>query len=225
MGSKQLPEANSHSRRTALLPGSGIDLTRFQPAAARATSEDGTFRFLLVARLLWDKGVGEFVEAARQVRLQAPHARFQILGFLDVENRTAVSRDTVEAWVAEGVVEYLGTADDVRPYLAAADCVVLPSYREGTPRTLLEAAAMAKPLIATDVPGCREVVDDGRNGYLCPARDADGLAGCMIRMLNGDPSVSSQMGREGRRKMEENFDERIVIRRYLKALAELFARP
>jgi glycosyltransferase involved in cell wall biosynthesis len=210
--------------RTALLPGSGIDLDRYRPASADDPSRDGAFRFLLVARLLWDKGVGEFVEAARLVRARVPGVRFQLLGFLDVENRTAVSRATVEGWVAEGVVEYLGTSDDVRPLLGAADCVVLPSYREGTPRTLLEAAAMAKPLIATDVPGCREVVDDGRNGYLCPVRDAAGLADRMLRMLEASPEARERMGQDSRAKVEREFDERIVIRRYLDALSDLFTR-
>ncbi len=128
--------------------------------------------FLLIARLLFDKGVGEFVDAARMLKRVGIDARFQLLGFLDAQNRTAVPRALVEQWVSEGVIEYLGPQDDVRPFIAAADCVVLPSYREGTPRTLLEAAAMAKPLIATNVPGCREVVEDGVNGLLCEAADA-----------------------------------------------------
>lgn len=202
--------------RTALLPGSGIDLLRFAPATAPVAG--APFSFLLVARLLWDKGVGEYVEAARLVREQRPDAQFRLLGFLDVDNRTAVSRAAVDAWVTEGVIDYLGTSDDVRPHLAAADCVVLPSYREGTPRTLLEAASMAKPLIATDVPGCRQVVDDGVNGYLCRPRDAPDLAAKMLAMLELGDEGRRAMGLAGRVKMEREFDEAIVVARYLEAI-------
>ncbi|MEM7353726.1 MAG: glycosyltransferase family 4 protein [Acidobacteriota bacterium] len=201
--------------QTQLLPGSGIDLERFQPQSKEPNPSPV---FLLVARLLWDKGVGEFVEAARLVREQHPSARFQLLGFLGAGNRTAVPRESVEQWVDEGLVEYLGDTDDVRPFIAAADCVVLPSYREGTPRSLLEAAAMAKPLVATDVPGCRQIVDDGKNGYLCEVRNADDLAAKLERFIGLPPAEKARMGENGRLKMENEFDEQIVIRRYLAAI-------
>jgi glycosyltransferase involved in cell wall biosynthesis len=162
--------------------------------------------------------VGEYVEAARIVRQQAPNTRFQLLGFLDVENRTAVPRGKVEAWSAEGLIDYLGVTDDVRPLLTDADCVVLPSYREGTPRTLLEAAAMAKPLIATDVPGCRQVVDDGVNGYLCKSRDAQDLADKMLEMIRLPTEQRWAMGAASRAKMEREFDEKIVVERYLEVM-------
>jgi glycosyltransferase involved in cell wall biosynthesis len=204
-----------------LLPGSGVDLDRFRPSPAPAASDQVTF--LLVARLLWDKGVGEFVEAARRVRAERPHARFRLLGFLDVANRTAVPRAEVERWAAEGVVDYLGEADDVRPHLAAADCVVLPSYREGLPRTLLEAAAMAKPLIATDVPGCRHVVADGVNGLLCVARDANSLAAAMMKMIDAGPEQREEWGRAGRDRVEREYDERITATLYLQAIEDAFA--
>ncbi len=139
----------------------------------------------------------EYVDAARIVRAARRDARFSLLGFLDVENRTAVSRSNVDAWVAEGAVDYLGHTDCVRPHIAAADCVVLPSYREGTPRTLLEAAAMAKPLIATDVPGCREVVDNGSTGLLCRVRDAEDLAQKMISMIDIGPTARHGLGTAG----------------------------
>ncbi len=206
--------------KTAVLPGSGIDLARFAPPEPTA---GGPFTFLLVARLLWDKGVGEFVEAARQVRARRPDARFQLLGFLEVANRTAVPRGEVERWVGEGVIDYLGHADDVRPFLAAADCVVLPSYREGLPRTLLEAAAMAKPLIATDVPGCRHIAADGVNGYLCAVRDAGSLAGAMMRMLELPDAERLAMGRAARARVEAEFDERLVVERYLEAIGRALA--
>jgi glycosyltransferase involved in cell wall biosynthesis len=149
--------------------------------------------------------------------------RFQLLGFLDVENRTAVDRASVERWVAEGVVEYLGATQDVRPFIAAADCVVLPSYREGTPRSLLEGAAMGRPLIATDVAGCREVVEHGRNGLLCRVRDAADLADKMLAFVDLPPEQRARMGREGRAKVERQFDEHLVIDRYLEVIAEILA--
>jgi glycosyltransferase involved in cell wall biosynthesis len=204
--------------RAKLVPGSGIDLHRFKPAPVPPTGAG--FAFLLIARLLWDKGVGEYAEAARLVRREMPSARFQLLGFLDVENRTAVGRGDVEGWAAEGLIDYLGSADDVRPAIAAADCVVLPSYREGLPRTLLEAAAMAKPLIATNVPGCRQVVEQGENGFLCEARNARSLADAMLCMIRLSPEERSAMGAAGRHKVEREFDEKLVVARYLEAIDE-----
>ncbi|MER9301471.1 glycosyltransferase family 4 protein [Mesorhizobium sp. M0496] len=206
--------------QTGLLPGSGIDLVRFAPSSEVRTRSDAIV-FLLVARLLWDKGVGEFIEAARLVRQELPGVRFQLLGFLDVENRTAVSRQNVEQWAGEGLVEYLGSTDDVRPFLRAADCVVLPSYREGTPRSLLEAAAMGKPLIATDVPGCREVVDHAVNGFLCKVRDPDDLASKMIEFARMNGASRNRMGAQGRNKVERQFSETIVIERYIQQIEKL----
>lgn len=206
---------------TDRLPGSGVDLARFAPAPPPSHSRGEPLRFLLAARLLWDKGVGEYVEAARRVRRGHPGVEFCLLGFLDVQNPSAIPRARVEEWEAEGVVAYLGDADDVRPHLARADCVVLPSYREGLPRVLLEAAAMGRPLIATDAPGCREVVDDGVNGYLCSPRDAHDLAEKMERMIALSPGERAAMGLRGREKAQREFDERFVIRSYLDALRSL----
>lgn len=205
---------------TRLLPGSGIDLERFRPELREASEATERFSFLLIARLLWDKGVGEYVEAARIVRTECPYARFQLLGFLDVPNRTAVSRSDVEAWVADGLVDYLGASDDVRPHIAAADCVVLPSYREGLPRVLLEGGAMGKPLIATDVPGCRHVVEDGVNGHLCEVRSARSLADAMLKILGAGPEERAAMGRAARAKVEREFGEAVIVDRYLAAIDE-----
>lgn len=192
------------------LPGSGVDLSRFKPVAY---PNNPAPVFLLVARLLRDKGVVEFVEAARRLKARYPAARFQLLGPLGVANRTALTAEDVAAWVAEGCVEYLGVTDDVRPYLAAVDCVVLPSYREGIPRTLLEAAALGRPIITTDAPGCREVVDDSENGYICRPRDWEDLAKSMERFIRLPVAERCAMGQAGREKVEREFDERIVIER------------
>jgi glycosyltransferase involved in cell wall biosynthesis len=207
---------------TDLLPGSGIDLTRF-PVVPLGVLRGTTrrFRFLLVARMLWDKGVGEYVEAALLLQSQWPKAEFCLLGFVDVQNPSAISRGQMDTWVSQGHVTYLGVTDDVRAEIAAADCIVLPSYREGTPRTLLEAAAMGRPIITTDAVGCREVVDDGVNGYLCRVRDSGDLAEKMERLMSLSPEQRSEMGERGRAKMEVEFDEQIVIRKYLSAIEEI----
>jgi glycosyltransferase involved in cell wall biosynthesis len=206
-----------------LLPGSGIDLKRFI-SLLRPDVKSPKFRFLLIARMLRDKGVSEYVDAARILGKRWAQAEFCLLGFLDVQNPAAISRAEMDAWVAEGVVNYLGVSDDVRAHLATADCVVLPSYREGTPRTLLEAAAMARPIITTDAVGCREVVDDGKNGYLCRVRDSGDLAEKMEWMLLLSPEQRSEMGQRGRAKMEAEFDEQIVVVKYLAAIEEIRAR-
>jgi glycosyltransferase involved in cell wall biosynthesis len=143
------------------------------------------------------------------------------LRFVDVKNPAAISRAEMDAWVAEGVVNYLGESDDVRCQIAAATCVVLPSYREGTPRSLLEAAAMGRPIITTDAVGCREVVDDGVNGLLCRPKDAADLADKMARMIAMPHSELEAMGLRGRAKVEREFDEKIVIDKYLTAIKEV----
>ncbi|MGB9024835.1 MAG: glycosyltransferase family 4 protein [Rhodomicrobium sp.] len=211
--------------RAMLLPGSGVDLHKFRPQPASPPSGDATPSFLLIARLIWEKGVGEYVEAARLVKQRFPEARFQILGFLDVANRGAISKAQMDEWVKEGIIEYLGVTDDVRPAIAGASCVVLPSYYpEGTPRTLLEAAAMGKPLIATDMPGCRNAVSDGINGLLCAARDHKDLAQKLIDFLSLDPPAQERMGLASRRKAEVEFDEQIVVGRYLAAIEDAIGR-
>ena len=206
--------------QTRLVPGSGIDLDQFTPDPSAKADGGAGVTFLLIARLVRDKGVLEFVEAARLIRRTHPNVRCQILGFLNVANRTAIARSEVERWVKDGEIEFIDAVPDVRPYIAAADCVVLPSYREGTSRVLLEAAAMGKPLIATDVPGCRETIDPEVTGYLCRLRDAESLAQAMNRMATASPQVRSKMGMAGRAKMVREFDQGIVISQYVQAIAE-----
>ena len=204
------------AQQARLLPGSGIDLNHF--AATDYSKDKDAPVFLMIARLLRDKGVIEYVEAARRVKSAHPRARFQLLGAVDAANRTAIDAATVTSWEEEGIIEYLGTADDVRPHIAASHCVVLPSYREGAPRTLIEAAAMARPLIATDVPGCRSVVEDGETGYLCKVRDGDDLARSIETFLALPRAEIARMGRAGRAKMSKSFDQAIVVQAYRDAL-------
>jgi glycosyltransferase involved in cell wall biosynthesis len=206
-------------RRTGLLPGSGVDLSRFRPALARGQEREKTV-FILVARLLWSKGIAEYVEAARLVSKAAPASEFRILGILEDPARGGVPEQTLKDWSREGVIAFCGAADDVRPYLEAADCVVLPTYYpEGTPRSLLEGAAMGKPLISTDTPGCRDVIEDGVTGFLVSPRDAESLASAMTRIVNMAQAELERMGSLSRQRAERMFDEKIVIDRYLSVLS------
>jgi glycosyltransferase involved in cell wall biosynthesis len=196
----------------SLLPGSGVDLTRFRTAPFPSNEQPV---FLLVARLFREKGVREYVEAARIVRSRFPGTRFQLLGPAGTLNRSAISIDEVGAWVKEGSIEYLGQTDDVHPYLAAADCIVLPSYYlEGVPRTLLEAAAVGRPVITTDNVGCREAVVDDITGLVCRSRDAVDLAAAMARFIAMPVAERAEMGRRGRQRVEKAFDEHIVLGKY-----------
>ncbi len=206
------------SGQSVRVPGSGVDLKRF---AHQSLPGDKHVVFLLIARLLWDKGVGEFVDAVRRLQEQGFPVQGKLLGFLDVENRAAIDRASVEAWQEEGVIEYLGTLTDVRPAIASADCVVLPSYyREGVPRSLLEAAAMGRPVVTTDAPGCRDVIDQGSSGLLCQPRSVDSLSGAMLEMIERGPGGRIVMSAAARTKMEREFDEEIVIETYTAWLSD-----
>jgi glycosyltransferase involved in cell wall biosynthesis len=207
---------------TDRVPGSGIDLTHYLPVPP-SLMHGRCFRFLLISRMLKDKGIEEFAAAAKIVRLRAPAVEFQLLGFVDTENANAISLERISTWEKNGVLQYLGKTDDVRPCLADADCIVLPSYREGVPRSLLEAAAMARPIIATDVVGCKDIVDHNINGLLCQVRDADDLAEKMMQMIEFSPEKRLDMGAQGRRKVTAQFDEKIVIRKYLDMIDEIAA--
>ena len=204
-----------------VLPGEGIDLAHFALSPMPSRSNPDETILLMIARLLTDKGVVELVQAARRIRARRPNVRVQILGSIDSDNPTAISPAQVEAWCIEGVIEHLGACRDVRPFIANADAVVLPSYREGLPRALLEACAMGRPVIATDVPGCRDLVADRESGYLCRVRDAADLAARIEDFLALDPSQREAMGRHGRRLVEERYDERYVVEKYLQVVANV----
>lgn len=192
-----------------LIPGSGVDLQRFLPALEPRPVER-PYTVLLAARLLWDKGLAEYVQAIRLLRAQGRVMRFLLAGTPDAGNPAAVPEATVRAWVAEGLLEWLGHVDDMPALLATVDAVVLPSYREGLPKGLIEAAACALPLVTTDVPGCREVVRDGVDGLLVPVRDGAGLAVAIAR-LQDDPGLAGRLGEAARAKALARFDERVVI--------------
>lgn len=200
------------SDRTSIVPGAGIDLEWFDFSPCE---EHSVFRFLFLGRLLTDKGLNELAIAAASVKSFNSNVCIQLLGPLAKESRTAIKEKTLSSWVENDIVDYLGTTDDVREYIRAADCVVLPSYREGTPRSLLEAAAIGRPIIASDVPGCREVVENAKNGFLCRPRDSKDLAKKMCQMLGLSLLERGQMGGEGRKIVERRFAEKIVIDQYI----------
>jgi len=201
-----------------LIPGSGIDLNKFQPAAFKRNSP---FTFLLISRLITDKGVLDYIKAVEHLRAQGMNARFQILGAKDPLHKRGIQLKTIDEWISNGTIEYLGTTSDVRQFIYQADCIVLPSYREGAPRTLLEAASSSKPIIATDVPGCHHVVRHQFNGLLCKLKDPEDLAQKMDTMANFDDATIKKLGENGRQKMEQEFDEKVVINKYIKAIANL----
>lgn len=198
-----------------LVPGSGIDLRRFQPLPFR---RNDTFTFLLISRLITDKGILDYIDAVKSLQKSGFKARFQILGHMDPEHKRGIKTRVIRQWIDSNIVEYLGATRDVRQYIERADCIVLPSYREGTPRTLLEAASSGKPIITTDVPGCNHVVVNGLNGFLCQMKDSSDLAAKM-RDLEACPDEKlKEFGRNGRLKMEAEYDENLVINKYLRAL-------
>lgn len=204
---------------TDRLPGSGVDLTRFtvQPA-----EDDGVIRFLLIARMLYDKGIGHYVESARILKEKyGDGVEFQLLGFVGVNNPSAVTKEEMQAWVDEGIIHYLGVSDSVETDIAKVDCMVLPSfYREGVPKSLLESGAMGKPIVTTDNVGCRETVDDGMNGYLCDLRSTESLTEKLELIIKLPHKQRLEMGRQSRLKIEREFDEKIVIQKYLDAIDE-----
>ena len=207
------------AEKTDCLPGSGIDTKKEIPLHHSVKRKGACFLF--VARLLRDKGLVEFVDAARIIKAKYPDVTFNILGPYYHANPTAVTGQEIGAWQKEGVVNYLGISDNVENIMIHTDCVVLPSYREGLSRVLLEASIIAKPIITTDVPGCRELVDEGFNGFLCRVKDATDLADKMERMLLLEDLDRINMGLHGRQKIIHEFDEKVVIEKYKAAIIEV----
>lgn len=199
--------------KSKILPGEGIDTERFVPVQKKEGK--GPFIFLMVSRLLWSKGVGTYMDAARKLRSQGMNVEFRLLGKPETGHPEAVSPEKIESWVREGLLVNLGFANDVRSAIADADCFVLPTYyEEGIPRTLMEASSMEVPVITSDHTGCNSVVEDGLNGLLCKPRDAGDLARKMTAMIGMDADTRKEMGRKGREKMISQFDISQVIRIY-----------
>ena len=216
-------------RILSMVPGSGVDCERFAPINATAnekahdrTQIDGNkpFRVLLPARLLWHKGLAEYLEASRQLRSEGRSVDCLLAGEPDASNPTTVTEAEVEQWAKDGLVEWLGFVDDMPSLYRKVDAVVLPSYREGLPKVLVEGAAAALPLVTTDVPGCREVVSDGEDGLLVPARDPQALADAIARLQDG-PQLRRRLGKAAREKALARFDTGIVVKNFFNIYAEL----
>ena len=208
-------------KSASVIPGLGVDLEYFQPQTWPINDEAGTTRFLMIARLIGDKGVREYVEAARQIRLSWPKTRFELLGDSAAENPTGIKSTELNEWLSQGYIVHYEHTEDVRSYIEQANCIVLPSYREGMSRTLLEGGAMGRPLIASDVPGCREAIEVGINGYLCQARCATSLVKAITKFLNLTNDQQKAMGNASRKKIASEFNEKIVIQHYISLIKKL----
>lgn len=208
------------THRIRLIPSSGVDCDKFSPCSPPQPGKPNAMRVLLPARMLWDKGVGEFVEAARLLKRQGRDIHFLLAGAPDSGNPASVPESTLRAWGEEGTVQWLGHVDDMVSLFRSVDVAVLPSYREGLPRGLVEAGACGLPLITTDAPGCREIVTDGVNGFLVPIRDSVTLARA-IGTLDDDPGLRFQLGAAARETILQRFDERLVIAQTLSVYEEM----
>ena len=188
---------------TQLISGSGVDLVKFSPVENK---KRGDIKILFIGRIIADKGIYELIESAKIIKKEYSNVTFILMGMLGVKNNTSISKNEVVNWINVGLIEFIPFKDDIRGFLADSDVVVLPSYREGTPKTLIEAASMAKPLIATDVPGCREVVNHEINGFLCEVKNPVSLAAAIKRYIELDDSSKIKMGIKSRELAEEKFD-------------------
>lgn len=206
--------------QAVLIRGSGVDLSRFTPSPEPSTAP----LIVFAARLLWDKGVKEFVEAAKTLKKEGVDGRFVIVGAPDAENHAAIPAEQLEIWTAEGAVECWGHRTDMAEILAASTLFCLPSYYgEGVPKVLLEAAASGRPIVTTDMPGCREVVEDGINGLLVKPRDAEGLTQAIRRLLD-DPALRVRMGASSRQRAETAFGIEVVTTQTLKLYNALLSK-
>jgi len=206
--------------RTQILPGSGVDLLKFAKSPLPNNPERPVF--LLIGRMLWEKGVAEFVESAGQIKQEHDEAQFWIVGGLETPGDAAIPKEQMLAWERKGAISYLGNQANIKHVIDAATCVVLPTYyKEGTPRSLLESAASGRPLITTEMPGCRDTVIESETGYLVEPRSVASLTKAMRKIAESTPEELTKMGEAGRSHIAANFDEKIVINAYRNALANL----
>lgn len=206
--------------KTTLIKGSGINTTHFRPMPKKQVYKK--LIYLFVGRLLYDKGVTELFEAAQQFKKQCPETEIWVVGAIDDGNPSAVAKAEVEAQVANGTIRYWGVSKDVRSIMQEADVVILPSYREGLPRVMLESLAMGKPIITTDTAGCRETIQDTKNGFIVPVKDAQALADAMLRMYQLTDEARQNMGKIGREMALQEFDEQAIIKRYFDEIEAMF---
>jgi glycosyltransferase involved in cell wall biosynthesis len=206
--------------QTFLIRGSGVNRGYFNLKNIAVTEDPNCTTFILLARMLWDKGIAEFVGAAQTVKAENPATRFILLGGSDAGNPAAVPREWLQEQHRQGYIQWIDHVDDVRPYLAASSVVVLPSYyKEGLPKSLLEAGALGKPIITTDIPGCRDIVEDGVNGLLVPVKDENSLTKAMLT-LSKNKTWREHMGQAGRKRVMEFFDDRLIIQQTIEVYRE-----
>lgn len=210
-----------NTQRPVTLPGSGVNTDRFKPLEGKVFSDTGSARFLFISRIMQDKGIEEFIAAAKSVKVQYPACQFDILGFYESDTY----RKEIESLQKQGVIHSVMLSEDTRIQMADADCVVLPSYHEGMSNVLLEAASSGLSVIATDIPGCREAVLDGVSGYLCVKKDAESLGQQMVRLISRSADEKCAMGLAGRKLMVEQFDRRVVIAAYMREIQEIVGAP
>lgn len=207
------------SEKSVSLKGCGINTEHFKLNIV-PTNDNRHRVFSFIGRFLYDKGIKEFVEAARIVKEKHPNTQFWLIGSIDTQNPSAIDESELQAWIEKGIVIYKGQVEDVRPFIAQSDCIVCPSYREAIARVLQEGMAMEKAVITTDVAGCREAVEEGKNGYIVKVKDPKNLADAMFRIIEMSHNDLIKLGKYGRKKVEKEFDDRIIARQFLEIINE-----
>lgn len=196
-----------------ILPGSGVDLELFHPKFLKKNFQSNVndFRFIFCGRMIADKGLYELVDAIKQINNNEIRCKLWLCGFVDNKNHSSISSSIIDSWIKYPWIHWLGSSENVSEILSECDCLVLPSYREGLPRSILEACAMGLPVIATDVPGCRDIITDNFNGFLCEPKNTKSLSDVILKMLNISEDKRDQMGKNGRARVEKSYNESIVI--------------
>lgn len=210
-------EGLSQYSQNMSIKGCGVDTKAFSPNGDGR--EEGTITFTFIGRLLYDKGVKEFIEAAKMIRSN-DHIRFWLVGEIDKENPSSISNEDLMKWIRDPKIQYHGATENIRKFIEKSDCIILPSYREGMPRVIMEAMAMERPVITTNTAGCRETVDENVNGYLVPVKNSAALAGAMNKFIQLDRDARINMGKAGRIKVLNEFDDNLIANQLYEALKE-----
>lgn len=203
--------------KSTIIPGSGVNTNHYRPLFKRGHDRD-KFVFLFIGRLLYDKGLQEFVDAARRLKRISPFSEFWVIGELNSKYPNAVPEEKLLEWISAKQIRYFGEAQDVRKYIKQANVVVLPSYREGVPRSILEAMAMCKPIITADTAGCRETVQEGKNGKIVPVKDSEALAGAMLELFHAGEEELEKMGYYSRQKVLTTFDDKRISEQFFQMI-------
>jgi glycosyltransferase involved in cell wall biosynthesis len=198
--------------------GEGVNIEQYK--SNNLIQSNDKFIFLLIGRVIVDKGIYEYINAAKMIKDKYQDVEFQLMGLI-ADNPMAIQETEIKQWQKDNIITYLGSVDNVKEYIEQSNCIVLPSYREGVSMSLMEAASMSCPIITTNVTGCKEIVDDGINGYLCKVKNANDLASKMEMMINLSDDERKIMGQAGRNKIVKEFDEKIVINKYLESIKEI----